>query len=148
MKGIWVATILVLPVIGLGQAESYVGTYEAVRFEKGLLIKNKTLPTDQIMVLQLSKGGKLRFGNYLSGFTGTWKVQSNLLEMTFVNSPTGKLKSPEALSVQPMPDRKRMIILSPQKYANAFEFYWNPKVIAFIKSRLETEKRRKSTGPL
>ena len=135
-----------LPIFAFGQVEGYAGTYEVVRFANGQPIKNKSLPTNQIMVLELKRDGTLKFGNFINGFTGKWVKKADKLELTFIVSPAGKLTTPEVLSVQPVPDRKRMIVLSPAKYTNNFEFYWNPKVVPFIKSRLEAEKKKKAGG--
>jgi hypothetical protein len=127
MRVLLVALMFACLALTFGQAASYVGTYDVVRFDKGKPIDNNSLPPGQVMILELKKNGSFQMHNFLSGFDGSWKLAGKQLMLTFITGPAGKVKKPDVVTVQPMPDRTKLVIVGPKSFAGQLEFHWNPK---------------------
>jgi len=68
MRGVIVGMLFASMTLAFGQATPYVGTYDVVRFDKGKPIDNRSLPSGQVMIMELKKDGSFQMRNFLSGF--------------------------------------------------------------------------------
>ncbi len=133
--------------LAFGQTSPYIGTYDVVRVEKGKPVDNMSISPGQVMILDLKKDGAFQMRNFLSGFDGTWKVADKRVILTFKSGPAGKLKKPDVVTLQPMPDRNRLVILAPKSEAGQLEFHWNPKAIENWNKRLSETMQKAQHSP-
>ena len=146
MRALFVSILIVCSVLILGQTVPFVGTYDVIRLEKGKPVDNKSLPPGQVMILELIKDGAFQMRDFLSGFEGSWKVSDKRLILTFKSGPAGKLRKQDVMTVQPSPDRSRLVIVSPKSYAGQLEFHWNPKAIETWNRRLSETLKKTEQG--
>jgi hypothetical protein len=131
------AALLTYASFSTAQLRQYVGTYECIRIEKGKRVDNKTLPPGQVMRLELHAEGNWVMRNMLIGYDGTWHMTGRKLVLITANGPNGKVKKPDKLILVPKPDRRLLVLASPQKMVGQIEFRFAPKLMAELAKRVK-----------
>lgn len=114
-------------------AETYVGTYEVVRYQNGMKIDPAKGPKTLLTWMELGKDGRFTIRTFDNKFGGKWSVKNGHLELVSDPRPPGKVRWPARLVLKPTPNRSLLKIVEPKALAPQIEFKFDAGVVARFK---------------